>query len=106
MPKRPFDLLFDKIIWPFIVVVFWINVAVVVTSILFGCTQQDNTIQLTACIDGWEIAELREKCLAPSDQYDGAACREVRVDMVCDDPATGSIGVLMIAPREEFDAGS
>ena len=73
-------------------------------TILGGCKDSD-PLTVAICLDGWEIAQLRESCLGPTDPdaqwgYDPEACRQVRVDLTCDDPSTGAAGFLMVAPQE------
>ncbi len=71
---------------------------------LGGC-KDDDPLTVAICLDGWEIAQLREYCLGPADPdaqwgYDPEACRQVRVDLTCDDPSTGAAGILMVAPQD------
>ncbi len=74
--------------------------AAAVIGLLGGCRDSE-PLTMAVCIDGWEIAQMREACLGPSDPdaqwtYDSEACRAVRIDLTCDDPSTGSVGVLVV----------
>jgi len=67
--------------------------------LLVGCAYGDKGIQVMVCLDGDEIANLREYCLASNDVYDPEACRQVQVNLTCEDPSTGSVGVLIVSNK-------
>jgi len=77
-----------------------------VAGLLAACQQPGGSMTLAVCLDGDEIAALREHCLGPAQpvdgvewRYDPEACRAVRVDLACDDPDGGAMGVLALEAR-------
>ena len=86
-----------------------IKYAIILLSLfLFSCSQYKDQLTIAVCLDGNEIAELRENCLSPmySDApytYDPTACRQVQVNLSCDNPETGSIGVLYLIDGTEVN---
>lgn len=69
---------------------------------LSACNYNPNDgLKVMVCLDGNELADLRDYCLANDAEYDPEACRQVRVNLTCEDPSTGVVGVLMTAPKNE-----
>ncbi len=80
---------------------------VVVATVLVACQRPDAPLTVAVCLDGAEIAALREHCLGPATpvdgvdwRYDGEKCRQVTVNLACDDPAGATVGLLMMPPEE------
>ncbi len=63
----------------------------ILTTVMGGCSVGDNEIQLVACVEGREIADLREYCMAPSGEWDYDKCSEVVVNLRCDDAVPNAV---------------
>jgi len=72
------------------------SLIVLIVLFLTACDPGQNTIQVMLCLDGNEIADLREYCLANSENYNSEYCRQVKFDLACDDYENNSLGVLIV----------